>query len=177
MDVNSITRWQADQRGYIAIVTLMLIPVFLLLAALVIDTGYLLAQKSEIQGIADALALSSATGVYRKVVEVEQIGPNKPAEHWDWFVNPKRAGQEANHFLGYIMGDREEDGLSNHRSKVTVEEISIDATEKQVRVVVKAQARSGLLQWRGKRYIYATASAGLNTGGGAKPVPRVDALP
>lgn len=176
-DFTGVTDRLGDQRGYIAVVTLMLIPVFLILAALVINTGYLLAQKAEIQGIADALALASASGVYRKAVEAEQEGPGKQVTRWDWFINPKLARQESFRFLDYVMSHKEQEAPGNHRGFVSIEEITVDPTEKRVMVKVKAQARSGLMQWSDKRYIYATASAGLNTGGGRKPVPRVDGLP
>lgn len=172
-----IDKFLEDQRGYITLVALMLIPVFLLLTALVIDTGYLLAQKAEIQGIADALALASSSGVYRKIIEVKITGPNEQELIWDWFISPKLAQQEGYRYMDHISSNIDKTAPGHQKKVVIVEEITVEPTEKQVKVKVKTQVRPGLLQWGGNKYLHATGSAGLNTGGGKNPVPRVDGLP
>lgn len=164
-------KWFGDQRGFITIITMLIIPIFLLVSILVIDTGYLIAQKAELQGIADATALACSSGVYQKEVSSSRLRPNNKAVSWELCINPKLARQEGYRYIDHIAHSRG-NGRTYPKSKIiSVEEISIDQTEKMVTVIIKTHTRPGLLQVMGERNIYATATSRLNPGGENKLIP------
>jgi uncharacterized membrane protein len=164
-------KWFGDQRGFITIITLLILPIFLLVSILVIDTGYLMAQKAELQGIADAMALASSSGVYQKEVGSGRLGTIKNAVSWEICISPKLARLEGYRYINQITHNRGKGQTYPNRKNISVEEISIDQTEKMVTVTIKTNARPGLLQVMGKRKIYATASSRLNPGGKSKLIP------
>ncbi|MHB1167631.1 MAG: pilus assembly protein TadG-related protein [Carboxydocellales bacterium] len=164
-------KWFGDQRGFITIITLLIIPIFLLVSILVIDTGYLMAQKAELQGIADAMALACSSGVYQKEVSSSKLVPIKKAVSWELCISPKLAKLEGYRYINKIMASKGNGKVYPRRRVILVEKISLDPTEKKVTVTIKTHTRPGLLQLIGERKIYATATSRLNPGGESKLIP------